>query len=145
VSEANEPGKGLGLGHLADGSTGLENRDIIFGRKSPQKRDLAKRLRTDMTPAEARLWGRLRRSQLGGAHFRRQQIIDGFVADFYCHSAGLIVEVDGGIHEEQAEYDRTRDAVISARGLSVVRFTNDQVLSEIEGVLAEIAKIVQAS
>jgi len=123
----------------------LENRDIIFGRKSPQKRDLAKRLRTDMTPAEARLWGRLRRSQLGGVHFRRQQIIDGFVADFYCHSAGLIVEVDGGVHAEQEDYDQMRDAVISARGLSVVRFTNDQVLSEIEGVLAEIAKIVQAS
>ena len=123
----------------------MENRDIIFGRKSPQKRDLAKRLRTDMTPAEARLWGRLRRSQLGGVHFRRQQIIDGFVADFYCHSAGLIVEVDGGVHAEQEDYDQMRDAVISARGLSVVRFTNDQVLSEIEGVLAEIAKIVQAS
>jgi len=98
-----------------------------------------------MTAAETCLWSHLRCNQLGGAHFRRQQIIDGFVADFYCHSAGLIVEVDGGIHEEQAEYDRTRDAVISARGLSVVRFTNDQVLSEIEGVLAEIAKIVQAS
>src|SRR4051812_33525571 len=63
----------------------------------------AKELRREMTPAERLLWSHLRRNQLNGLHFRRQQVIEGFITDFYCHSAALVVEVDGRIHEEQVE------------------------------------------
>jgi very-short-patch-repair endonuclease len=96
-------------------------------------------MRRDMTRAEARLWDRLRQNRLGGLHFRRQQVIDGFIADFYCHAAGLIVEADGSVHAGQAEYDAMRDRVVSARGLVVLRFTNSRIDADIDGVLAEIA------
>jgi very-short-patch-repair endonuclease len=57
-------------------------------------------------------WQHLRANQLNGLHFRRQQIIDGFIADFYCHVARLVIEVDGEIHQQQAEYDAERDRVL---------------------------------
>lgn len=91
-----------------------------------------------MTPSEAKLWDHLRAGRLGGLKFRRQQIIDGFIADFYCHSAGLVVEVDGAVHESQREYDRERDRAIAAHGLRVLRVTNDEVEQDIEAVLRSI-------
>ena len=63
----------------------------------------SKRFRRKMTNAEALLWERIRKNQLGGIHFRRQQILFGFIADFYCHSKRLVVEVDGDIHKTQIE------------------------------------------
>ncbi len=117
----------------------MDKRNIVIGPKSPLKRDLAKTFRREMTSAEAVLWERLRRNQCAGMHFRRQQVIDGFIADFYCHASGLVVEVDGGVHEVQKEYDRVRDDTIAARGLEILRFTNDRVLQELDAVLVEIA------
>lgn len=84
-----------------------------------------------MTEAERRLWSALRANKLGGLHFRRQQVIDGFIVDFYCHSAELVVEVDGPIHEQQEDYDTERDAILAARGLQVIRVSNEQVMLEI--------------
>jgi len=69
-----------------------------------------------MTRAERVLWQRLKAGRLQGWHFRRQQVIDGFIVDFYCHAAGLVLEIDGGVHEQQREYDTERDAVLLARG-----------------------------
>ncbi len=74
--------------------------NIVIGQKvSPSKVERTKEFRRQMTPEEKILWQRLRANRLNGLHFRRQQIIDGFIVDFYCHSAGVVVEVDGEIHQ----------------------------------------------
>ena len=101
-------------------------------------------MRHNMTPAESRLWQRLRSGRLEGIHFRRQQVIGQFIADFYCHHARLVVEVDGGIHLEQEEYDRSRDESMRAQGLKILRFNNYQVEHEIEQVLAIILDTCRA-
>jgi very-short-patch-repair endonuclease len=112
---------------------------IITGQKiDPAKLQRARELRRDMTPAEKKLWAALRRNQLDGLHFRRQQIIDGLIVDFYCHAAGLVVEVDGPVHEEQAEYDAERDRVLAARGLQILRVKNEEVMQNMERVLDQI-------
>ena len=79
------------------------------------------------------LWLRLRRNGLG-VHFRRQQIIDGFIADFYCHAAALVVEVDGPIHD--ADYDRERDRIFAVRGISALRFQSQDVEERIGWVVS---------
>jgi very-short-patch-repair endonuclease len=94
-----------------------------------------------MTLAEALLWQKLRRNQLQGMHFRRQQVIDGFIADFYCHAAAVVVELDGSIHEHQTETDAERDTVFDKRGMLVLRFTNEQVFCELHDVLRRIIQV----
>jgi len=116
----------------------LEKRGLVNGHRWVLKQGIAKTMRREMTPEESILWNRLRGNRCGGLHFRRQQVIDGFIADFYCHAVGLIVEVDGSIHEQQADYDLSRDRILSARGLRVIRFANDRIHEDLENVLAEI-------
>jgi very-short-patch-repair endonuclease len=91
-----------------------------------------------MTPDEEILWQRLRANRLDGWHFRRQQVIDGFIVDFYCHKAGLVVELDGPIHEGQVEYDAERDNALESRGLRVLRIKNEEVNQDLELVLGRI-------
>ena len=98
----------------------------------------AKELRRSTTLAEDRLWQALRRNQLEGLHFRRQQVVDGYIADFYCHAIGLVVELDGEIHAEQQEYDLNRDRTLMARGLHILRFSNRQVMANLDSVLSQI-------
>jgi very-short-patch-repair endonuclease len=76
---------------------------------------------------------------LNGLHFRRQQIIDGFIADFYCHAGRLVIEVDGEIHQQQAEYDAERDRVLTTRGLRLLRIKNEEVKQNLDRVLARIS------
>lgn len=115
-------------------------RYIVRGQKiDGTKKRLSKEFRKEMTPAERILWQHLRRNQLKGVHFRREQIIDGFIVDFYCHAAGLIVEIDGGVHEDRREYDAERDALLACRELRVIRFRNEEVLNDLQGVLRRIA------
>ena len=92
---------------------------------SPEKLSLAKRLRREMTPAERRLWEAIRRNAIDGFHFRRQQIIEGYVVDFYCASAKLAIELDGGVHQEQWKYDQSRDKTIIRAGVRVLRIPNE--------------------
>jgi very-short-patch-repair endonuclease len=92
-------------------------------------------LRREMTPEEQKLWFYLRNNKLNGLHFRKQQVIEGFIADFYCHSVGVVVEVDGKIHEQQKEYDAKRDRIFSARGLRVIRIRNEEIVNDIYHVL----------
>ena len=114
--------------------------NIVRGQKIKSSTwQRAKEMRRAMTPAEERLWAALRRNQLDGLHFRRQQVISGFIVDFYCHAAGLVVEVDGPIHNEQAERDAERDRILTSRGLRVLRFKNEQVMQELEEVLRMIS------
>src|SRR5438270_611728 len=84
--------------------------NIVIGQRvDPAKVLRSKELRRQMTPAERSLWNCLRANRLGGLQFRRQQVIDGFIVDFYCHAAAVVVEADGPVHEQQAEYDAERD------------------------------------
>jgi very-short-patch-repair endonuclease len=118
--------------------------NIVVGQRVDEvKVQRAKELRREMTPEEALLWQRLWRNQLGGLHFRRQQVIDGFIVDFYCHAAGVVVEVDGPIHREQADADRERDFVLTGRGLAILRFTNDEVRGDLPGALAKIQQVCE--
>jgi len=95
-----------------------------------------------MTPAEKLLWNELRANKLG-VHFRRQQIIAGFIVDFYCHRASLIVEVDGDIHDLQQEEDSRREKVLTEMGLRMVRFRNDEILSDLHSVVHKLRELVE--
>ena len=96
-----------------------------------------------MTPAEKILWQELRGNKLG-VHFRRQQIIAGFIVDFYCHKAGLVIEVDGDIHDLQQEEDARQEKVLREMGLRVVRFGNEEVVRDASrsAVLGRIRELV---
>jgi very-short-patch-repair endonuclease/predicted N-acetyltransferase YhbS len=119
--------------------------DLVVSQKQPlEMKTLARKLRREMTPAEARLWDKLRMNRLQGLHFRRQQVIDGFIADFYCHETRLIIEVDGEIHAGQEEYDRERDAIIATRNLRILRFVNARVIGDMDSVLSEIVAAARA-
>lgn len=113
--------------------------NVVLGQKVDRAKVMrAKELRRDMTEEEKLLWKELRTNRLQGLHFRRQQVISGFIVDFYCHSARLVVEVDGGIHQEQNEYDTERDWLLQARGLRVLRIRNDDVRNHMSAVLDRI-------
>jgi very-short-patch-repair endonuclease len=102
------------------------SRKIVRGQNvTSEKLSLAKQLRHEMTPAERALWIALRRNGLDGFHFRRQQVIEGFIVDFYCDAAKLAIELDGSVHEEQWKRDESRDKTISLRGVRVLRISND--------------------
>ncbi len=98
----------------------------------------AKDLRRRMTAEEKILWRHLRTNRLTGLHFRRQQVIDGFIVDFYCHSAGLVVELDGAVHQTQKNYDAERGRAFSLRNLCTLRIKNEEIKENLEGVLARI-------
>ena len=94
-------------------------------------------MRREPTPAEERLWDRLRSRRLAGSKFRRQHPIGRFVVDFYCVERGLAIEVDGPIHEEQPDEDRARQEYLEQRK-RFRRFTNDEIQQNIERVLSDI-------
>jgi very-short-patch-repair endonuclease len=96
---------------------------------------LARKLRLTPTDAEIRLWSRLRRRQLEGFRFRRQHPLGPYVVDFFCAAAKLIIEVDGGQHAEDGE---ARTNWLEARGYCIIRFWNNDVLANTEGVLSTI-------
>jgi very-short-patch-repair endonuclease len=108
------------------------------------KLERAKELRREMTPAEKLLWQEVRANKLG-VHFRRQQVIQGFIVDFYCHKSALVVEVDGDVHDLQKEEDERREKVLSALGLRVVRFRNDEVMRGLSAVVGRIKEQISIS
>ena len=78
-----------------------------------------------MTAAERRLWHVLKPSQFQDLHFRRQQATLGFIVDFYCDIYGLIIELDGAVHDSTVEYDQARDKILTDQGFTILRFSND--------------------
>ncbi|BBC23928.1 helicase domain protein [Pseudanabaena sp. ABRG5-3] len=98
----------------------------------------AKELRQKQTPAEQMLWQCLRANQLHGAKFRRQHNIGQYIVDFYCHTAKLVIELDGGIHELQKDRDSDRDTYLKANGLQVLRFQNEEITQNLPQVLQTI-------
>ena len=103
----------------------------------------AKRMRKEPTDAEAALWELLRDKKLGDK-FRRQHLIDDFIVDFVCLSKNLVIEVDGGYHNDptQKEYDQQRTLYLNEKGFRVIRFTNEEVLGNTEAVLTKIKDIL---
>ena len=120
------------------------DKSVVVSRKhAAEKQALAVQMRREMTPAEKLLWERPRGNRLGGLKFRRQQIIEGFVVDFYCHVARLAVEADGDVHGTQVEYDQERDEIIATHELCILRFSNQQILNDTEAVLMRIVTTAQ--
>ena len=100
--------------------------------------DRPRELRRNQTEAEKQLWRRLQGRQVGNCKFRRQHPIGPHIVDFVCLDRGLVVEVDGGQHNDAADADERRTAWLNGRGYHVIRFWNNEVTANIEGVLATI-------
>jgi len=117
-------------------------KNIVRGQKvSAEMLERAKELRREMTPAEKILWKHLKANRLDGLHFRRQQVVHGYFPDFYCHQHELIVELDGGIHEFQKEYDAEREEYLKSLGFRIIRFTNEEITKNLRGVLLKIVDL----
>lgn len=114
-------------------------KDMHAGAK-PELFRYAQEMRKNPTESEKALWNILRKFRSRGYIFRRQHPVDIFIADFYCHKLKLIIEVDGDVHdsEEAMEYDDGRSAELERCGLTIIRFTNDQVLKELDKVALQI-------
>ncbi len=130
----------LGVG----GDSGAGGSNMFYGAL-PIHFEFAKQLRQNQTEAEIFLWENLSRIEIKGVRFKRQHPILYFIADFYCHKARLVIEIDGGYHNlpEQYLYDKSRDAELEELGLRVIRFTNEQVLNDTESTLLIIKKEVE--
>ena len=105
-------------------------------------KSLARELRKKPTPAEKALWPHIRRKSLG-VEFHRQVPLLLYIIDFYCHEIGLAIELDGSIHNQQFIEDASRQGELEQKGVHFLRFTNEQVLSEIDEVLIVITKVVE--
>ncbi|ELS03746.1 hypothetical protein Xen7305DRAFT_00034700 [Xenococcus sp. PCC 7305] len=121
----------------------MKNNNRIRGT-TPEIEEAARKLRNNLTPAEAYLWAALRNKQLEGLRFRCQHPVGNFILDFYCSSCKLVVEVDGEIHTHQNKYDDARTAKLAEYGYKVVRFKNEQVINDLPRVLAEIRRVALA-
>ena len=98
----------------------------------------SRELRKNATPAERKLWAALSNRQFCGVRFNRQVVIRPYICDFVARSQRLVIELDGGHHADRIDYDKSRTAFLEARGYRVLRFWNNDVLNNIEGVLARI-------
>lgn len=113
----------------------------------PSLKDIRRQLRRDITPAEAALWEKLRNKQFHKLKFTRQHSIGNYIVDFYCAHPRIVIEVDGEVHSEseQKEKDIHRDANLIDMDYTVLRFTNEEVLSNIKLVLKKIEVIPSLS
>ena len=112
-------------------------------RTDPQTFHFARELRRNLTPAEQRLWRRLRNHQLGGHKFRRQHAIGPFIVDFCCPACHLTIELDGDTHAGQEEYDQARTRWLLEQGWRELRFTNREIEGELEAVLKAILEALR--
>ena len=117
---------------------------LPFNRKL---KPLARNLRTNMTDAEQLIWSKIRRKQIGGVQFYRQKNIGHYIVDFYCPKGKLIVEIDGGQHYENEgiKKDQERDRYLQGLGLTVLRFSDLDVLKNIDGVVERIQEYLKSS
>jgi very-short-patch-repair endonuclease len=107
-------------------------------RAHPKSYELARQLRKVPTPAESKLWAVLRGEKLNGVNFRRQHAIGNYIIDFISVKRKLAIELDGGQHLEQSEYDSQRTAYLESQGYKVIRFWNSQVMDDMDGVIHAI-------
>ncbi len=111
-------------------------------RSNPKTRTRAIELRKESTPAERKLWALIRNDQLG-VNFRRQHAIGKYIPDFVCIQKKLIIELDGSQHLEQEEYDQGRTKYLESLGYKVVRFWNNDVTKNIDGVILVIMQAME--
>jgi very-short-patch-repair endonuclease len=112
-------------------------RGKVMRGPAQRRTNLSRKLRADQTASERKLWSKVRDRQLGGHKFVRQEPIGPYICDFVCRQRKLVVEVDGGQHAESAS-DAARDKFLAEQDYRVLRFWNNEVLSNIEGVLQVI-------
>ncbi len=113
---------------------------MSFLRNDPMLKERRRQLRRNQTDAERAFWARVRNRQFLGMRFFRQYSVGPYILDFYCPALKLAIELDGGQHNqtEAREYDAARSEFLHAHGIEVIRFWNDEILREIEGVLARL-------
>ena len=128
------PGRGAG----GEGKRWATDKPIEKARKPRYMTPLCRQFRAESTRAEANLWEYLRDRRVLWTKFRRQHPLGRYVADFYCEEKGLVVEIEGAVHARTQEYDQIRQHELENRGLTVLRFTNSEVLDNLSGVLAGI-------
>ena len=111
---------------------------------NPKLRERARFLRKNSTPGEIRLWQKIRRKALG-VQFHRQVPIDNYIVDFFCHELGLVIEIDGFSHQfsEQYQYDLNRQSCLIDFGLKIVRFSEKEVMQNIDEVIDVLVTIVE--
>jgi very-short-patch-repair endonuclease len=129
-------------GHMSAESEHGQNQWYTTSELWQKLKPLAREKRGSPTPAEDRLWQRLRNRQVCGAKFRRQYSIDRFIVDFFAVKQKLAIEVDGSIHDYTSEEDAIRQEFIESLGIQVLRFSNEEVFENIEDVLGHIADIL---
>lgn len=112
-------------------------------RTTPKVFGNAKELHRNMTPAEVKLWARLRAHRLEGIHFRNQHAIGNYVVDFCAPRKKLIIELDGSQHMEQEGYDTERTGYLESKGYTVLRFWNNNVINDIDGVIRAIIQAME--
>ncbi len=105
-----------------------------------KKHGFAKDLRRRLTPAEKVIWEHLKRRQIGWK-VTRQRVLFGWIADFYCGVKGVAIEIDGGYHDQQRGKDRFRDSVLLKKGIVTLRYTNQQVTDDTDGVVKSIKSV----
>jgi very-short-patch-repair endonuclease len=139
-----EGGARAGLGFVQENGTDADLVRLVGARREIPEVLLqkAKELRQKQTPAEQMLWQCLRANQLHGAKFRRQHNIGQYIVDFYCHTAKLVIELDGGIHELQKDRDSDRDTYLKANGLQVLRLQNEEITQDLPQVLKTISQFL---
>ena len=111
---------------------------------NPRLKHIARTLRKQMTLAEILLWQQVKGKQLLGYDFHRQKPIDEYVVDFYCPRLKLVLEIDGDSHEGREEVDRIRQEKLESMGLTVIRFEDSEVKSNMDGVLDQIREWIEA-
>jgi very-short-patch-repair endonuclease len=138
-------GEGWG-GGFRDEEIAMDDPERPTWKVPPKLRSNARALRKNSTDAERLLWSELRDHRLNGARFRRQVPIENFIADFVCHAANLVIELDGGQHfsDDGERADAARTAVIADKGFRVLRFSNLDVMTNRAGVLETIAAAIEA-
>jgi very-short-patch-repair endonuclease len=102
--------------------------------------ELARKMRVKLTIPENVLWEKLKTKKMGGYRFRVQHPIHRYILDFYCHEKKLAIEIDGDIHKFRKDYDEYRDEYLESAGITTIRFSNEDVISNIDYVLSEIQK-----
>ena len=106
------------------------------------KKEFARILRKQQTPEEMIVWDFLRNRRFQGLKFRRQHVIEGFVVDFYCHELSLAIEIDGGIHDRQKDYDELRQGLIESRGIRFIRVRNEEIRRDIHVLQEKIMEFI---
>lgn len=112
-------------------------------RMTYKKREFARQLRQEQTSTEAKVWEVLRNKQFMGLKFRRQHVVEGFVVDFYCPEHKLAIEIDGGIHDKQKDYDELRQQEIESKFNRVIRVKNEEIIDSCDVLLEKIKEAIR--